>query len=71
MVLWSFNRRKWEATRCGAKREDEFLVECYRQQWVSGTFQDSCLTPCETDPEGRERLRSILKGAGCFAHGAS
>jgi hypothetical protein len=70
-LLWSYYRGKWEPTPCGTKREDPFLTECYEQQWASGTFRDSCVTPCESDPEGRERLRDMLEGAGCFTDGAS
>jgi hypothetical protein len=65
-VLWSYYSRKWETTPCGKKRDEGFLSQCYEQQWVSGTFQESCVTPCEHDPEGRERLRSMLEGAGCL-----
>jgi len=65
-ALWIEHRVRWEATPCGTRRNDEFLEECYRQQWQSGTFDDACVTPCETTPEGRERLESILRRAGCL-----
>jgi hypothetical protein len=66
-VLWTYYRRTWETTPCGTKRKDAFLAECYEQQWMSGTYQESCVTPCETDPEGRGRLLDILESAGCIA----
>jgi hypothetical protein len=65
-ALWIQNRARWEATPCGTRRTDAFLEECYRQQWQSGTFEEACVTPCETTPEGRERLQSILRQAGCL-----
>ena len=65
-ALWIENRAKWEATPCGTRRTDPFLEACYRQQWRSGTFEEACVTPCETTPEGRDRLQSILRQAGCL-----
>ncbi len=65
-ALWIEHRARWEATPCGTRRNDAFLEECYRQQWQSGTFDDSCVTPCETAAEGRERLESMLRRAGCL-----
>ena len=65
-ALWIENRTRWEATPCGTRRTEAFLEECYRQQWQSGTFEDACVTPCETTPEGRDRLQSILRQAGCL-----
>jgi len=65
-ALWIEHRLRWEATPCGTRRHDEFLEECYQQQWQSGTFADACVTPCEATPEGRERLESILRRAGCL-----
>ncbi|TMA60213.1 MAG: hypothetical protein E6J75_01580 [Deltaproteobacteria bacterium] len=65
-ALWIEHRVRWEATPCGTRRHDAFLEECYRQQWQSGTFDDACVAPCETTPEGRERLESILRRAGCL-----
>jgi len=65
-ALWIEHRVLWEATPCGTRRQDAFLEDCYRQQWQSGTFDDACVAPCETTPEGRERLESILRRAGCL-----
>ena len=65
-ALWIEHRVRWEATPCGTRRHDAFLEECYRQQWQSGTFDDACVAPCETTSEGRERLESILRRAGCL-----
>jgi hypothetical protein len=65
-ALWIENRARWEATPCGTRRTDAFLEECYRQQWQSGTFEEACVTPCETTPEGRDNLQSILRQAGCL-----
>jgi hypothetical protein len=66
LALWIDHRVRWEATPCGTRRPEEFLVACYAQQWQSGTFEDACLTPCETTPEGRGRLESILRRGGCL-----
>jgi hypothetical protein len=63
--LWSEHRRAWETTSCGAMREEEFLQECYRRQWLNGTFEDACVRPCENSSEGREKLIGILRRAGC------
>lgn len=65
-ALWNSHRTTWQATPCGARRQETFLEECYRQQWLSGTFHDACVQPCEATAEGRERLMSILRGAGCL-----
>ena len=65
-ALWIEHRARWEATPCGTRRHDASLEACYRQQWQSGTFDDACVAPCETTPEGRERLESILRRAGCL-----
>jgi hypothetical protein len=65
-ILWSSNHVRWEPTPCGARREEEFLKECYRQQWLAGTFDTACVSPCEGTTEGRERLTRILQGAGCL-----
>jgi hypothetical protein len=64
-VLWSAHRVKWEATVCGERREEPFLQDCYRRQWLSGTFRDGCLRPCEGTAGGRDQLLMILKQAGC------
>jgi hypothetical protein len=70
-VLWSAHRKEWEPTPCGTQRPDAFLMECYEQQRASGTFRDSCLLPCENAAEGRDRLMTILQGAGCLRAGPS
>ena len=65
-VLWDAHRKRWEPTACGSMREEAFLQDCYRQQWLSGAFHDSCVEPCEQAPEGRDRLLGILQSAGCL-----
>jgi hypothetical protein len=65
-VLWDANRKRWEPTPCGSMREDAFLQDCYRQQWLSGAFHESCVEPCEQASEGRDRLLGILQTAGCL-----
>jgi hypothetical protein len=64
-ALWSSNRSTWEATACGRKRDEAFLQDCYRQQWLNGAYESACVVPCEGSPEGRNRLISILQDAGC------
>jgi hypothetical protein len=66
-VLWNSHRKKWEPTRCGTRRDEPFLTECYQQQWATGAFHNSCVVPCEATSEGRERLRHLLQGAGCLS----
>src|SRR5438046_833728 len=66
--LWDSHGRRWEPTACGTMREEAFLKECYRQQWLSGAFHDACLVPCEREEEGRDRLLDLLQGAGCLRH---
>jgi hypothetical protein len=46
-------------------REEDFLQDCYRRQWLNGTFEDSCKKPCENSSEGRDKLLGILRRAGC------
>jgi hypothetical protein len=65
-VLWNTNHAKWEAAPCGTRREEPFLMECYRQQWLAGTFDNACMRPCESTPDGRDRLIRLLRGSGCF-----
>ena len=65
-VLWDANRKRWEPTPCGSMRDDAFLQDCYRQQWLSGAFQESCVAPCERAVEGHDRLLGILQSAGCL-----
>ena len=65
-ILWSTHRAKWEATACGTRRTEPFLKDCYRQQWLSSTFREACLVPCERTPEGRDRLLRVLEDAGCL-----
>ena len=65
-VLWDANRKRWEPTPCGSMRDDAFLQDCYRQQWLSGAFHESCVEPCEQAPEGRDRLLGILQTSGCL-----
>jgi hypothetical protein len=63
--LWHENQRSWEYTPCGKKRADEFLQACYLHQWLSGTFQGACVSPCDEGPGGRAKLRHILQQSGC------
>lgn len=64
-LLWSAHRAPWEPTPCGTRRDEPFLAQCYERQWQTGTFDTSCVQPCESSPEGRERLMAILRDAGC------
>ena len=64
-ILWHSHRAKWEATPCGARRDERFLQDCYQRQWLSSTFRDACLRPCESSVAGRERLMRLLRDAGC------
>jgi len=66
-VLWSAHRARWEPTACGTRRDEAFLTECYREQWDTGTFDTSCVQPCEASDAGRTRLMAILQEAGCVA----
>jgi hypothetical protein len=63
--LWSRHRASWEATPCGRMRMEPFLRECYQRQWITGTFHDACIVPCERDGGGRARLLHLLQGEGC------
>jgi hypothetical protein len=65
-VLWDAHSKRWEPTPCGSMRGDAFLQDCYRQQWLSGAFHESCVEPCKQAPEGRDRLLAILQTAGCL-----
>jgi hypothetical protein len=64
--LWSAHGATWQATPCGTKREESFLADCYRRQWLTGAAHDSCVVPCESGREGRDRLLGILQSAGCL-----
>ena len=65
-ALWTQNGARWENTRCGVRRSEEFLASCYRMQWLSGTYEDSCIHPCESGDEGRVRLIAMLRRSGCI-----
>jgi hypothetical protein len=65
-TLWSQNGARWENTRCGVRRSEEFLASCYRMQWLSGTYEQSCIRPCETGEDGRIRLVAMLRRSGCI-----
>ena len=65
-ALWDAHGRTWDPTACGSMREDDFLQECYRRHWLSGAYDQSCVNPCESAPEGRERLLRILQEGGCL-----
>src|SRR5207249_10414114 len=64
--LWNAHGSKWQPTPCGTRRDEDFLADCYRRQWLTGAFHDSCVVPCESTPEGRGRLLGILQTAGCL-----
>jgi hypothetical protein len=66
-VLWSAHRARWEPTPCGMRRGEPFLAQCYQEQWDTGTFDTSCVQPCEASDAGRSRLTAILQEAGCVA----
>ena len=53
-------------TRCGVRRNEEFLAACYRMQWLSGTYEQSCVQPCESGEDGRVRLMAMLRRSGCI-----
>ena len=65
-MLWTQNGARWENTRCGVRRSETFLENCYRMQWLSGTYERSCVQPCERRTEGRERLMALLRQSGCI-----
>jgi hypothetical protein len=66
-VLWSAHRARWEPTPCGTRRDEPFLAQCYQEQWDTGTFETSCVQPCEASDAGRSRLMAILQDAGCVS----
>ena len=68
-TLWNQHGSRWESTRCGVRRSEAFLEECYRMQWLSGTYEQSCIRPCEESPDGRTRLVSMLRRSGCLRSG--
>src|SRR5262249_31626477 len=45
--LWSRHQQLWQSTPCGQRRSEEFLRDCYQRQWLSGTFDEACMAPCE------------------------
>jgi hypothetical protein len=65
-ALWSRHGSRWEATRCGTRRDENFLTDCYRMQWLSGTYDRACIRPCEDAADGRARLVTVLRRAGCL-----
>jgi hypothetical protein len=69
-TLWSQHGSRWESTRCGVRRNEAFLSDCYRMQWLSGTYEQSCLHPCEQTVEGRTRLTAMLRRSGCLRAGS-
>lgn len=64
--LWSQNDARFEATACGVRRRETFLADCYRRQWLTGTYHDACVRPCETSADGRNSLLHVLQSAGCI-----
>jgi hypothetical protein len=69
-TLWSQHGARWENTRCGVRRAEPFLEECYHMQWLSGTYERACVRPCEDAAEGRARLQAMLRRAGCLRSGS-
>jgi hypothetical protein len=69
-TLWSQHGTRWEASRCGVRRPEAFLAECYRMQWLSGTYEHACVQPCEDGSGGRLRLEAMLRHAGCLRAGS-
>jgi hypothetical protein len=69
-TLWSEHGSRFESTRCGLRRTEGFLEDCYRMQWLSGTYEQSCIRPCEETPEGRTRLVAMLRRSGCLRTGS-
>ncbi len=69
-TLWSENGSRWESTRCGMRRNEAFLENCYRMQWLSGTYEQSCIRPCEASQDGRTRLAAMLRRSGCLHSGS-
>ena len=69
-TLWSQHGTRWESSRCGVRRPESFLAECYRMQWLSGTYERSCVKPCEEVPDGKLRLEAMLRRAGCLRAGS-
>jgi hypothetical protein len=63
--LWSRNQQLWQSTPCGQRRSEEFLRDCYQRQWLSGTFDEACMAPCERSGDGRARLLHMLQSGGC------
>ena len=63
--LWSRHQQLWESTPCGQRRSETFLRDCYQRQWLSGTFDEACMAPCERSADGRARLLHMLQGGGC------
>ncbi len=68
-TLWTEHGSRFESTRCGIRRSEAFLEDCYRMQWLSGTYEQSCIQPCENSPEGRTRLVAMLRRSGCLRTG--
>ncbi len=64
--LWSQNDARFEASACGVRRREVFLVDCYRRQWLTGTYHDACVRPCERSADGRNSLLHVLQSAGCL-----
>jgi hypothetical protein len=68
--LWNLHRTTWKPTPCGTRRSVPFLGDCYKEQWLTGAYHDSCVRPCESTGEGRDRLMAILHAAGCLRPGS-
>jgi hypothetical protein len=69
-ALWTQHGSRYENTRCGLRRSEAFLEDCYRMQWLSGTYEQSCVRPCQENADGRSRLLAVLRRSGCLRAGA-
>ncbi|HWP66223.1 MAG TPA: hypothetical protein VNO26_09945 [Candidatus Limnocylindria bacterium] len=63
--LWARHQALWQSTPCGQRRSEPFLRDCYQRQWLTGTFDEACMAPCEQAADGRARLLHMLQGSGC------
>jgi hypothetical protein len=68
-ALWTQHGSRYENTRCGLRRSEAFLEDCYRMQWLSGTYEQSCVRPCQENADGRSRLLAVLRRSGCLRAG--
>jgi hypothetical protein len=70
-ALWNQHGSRWQSTRCGTRRSETFLADCYRMQWLSGTYDRACIRPCEDTADARSRLVAVLRRSGCLLRPAT